>query len=71
MPEMPEALREVMNLQRGQSRARPEGPFESGDAPRASGISGEDLALFLDFVDALGDEADQVLSLNAAMTKPA
>jgi len=63
VPEMPEALREVMNLQRRQSRARPEGPFESGDAPRASGISGEDLGLFLDFVDALGDEADQVLSL--------
>lgn len=63
MPELPEALREVMSLQRGHSRARPEGPFESGDAPRAKGISGEELSLFLDFVDALGDEADQVLSL--------
>lgn len=63
MPELPEALREVMNLQRGQARAKPEGPFESGDVPRAKGITGEDLALFLDFVDALGNEADQVLSL--------
>lgn len=63
MPELPEALREVMNLQRGQSRARPEGPFEGGDVQRAKGISGEELALFLDFVDALGTEADQVLSL--------
>ena len=52
-----------MNLQRGHARARPEGPFESGDAPRAKGIIGEEFALFLDFIDALGDEADQVLSL--------
>ena len=63
MPELPEALREVMNLQRGHARARPEGPFESGDVPRARGITGQDFTLFLDFIDALGDEADQVLSL--------
>jgi len=63
VPELPEALREVMNLQRGQSRVRPEGPFEGGDVWRADGISGEELALFLDFIDALGNEADQVLSL--------
>ena len=63
MPELPEALREVMNLQRGHSRTRPEGPFESGDVPHAKGITGEEFALFLDFIEALGDEADQVLSL--------
>ena len=63
MPELPEALREVMNLQRGQSRTRPEGPFESGDVPRTQGISGQEFALFLDFIDALDEEADQVLSL--------
>ena len=63
MPELPEALREVMNLQGGQARARPEGPFESGDVLRAKGITGEEFALFLDFIDALGDEANQVLSL--------
>lgn len=63
MAELPEALREVMNLQRGHARSRPEGPFESGDVSRAKGISGEEFSLFLDFIDALGDEADQVLSL--------
>ena len=63
VPELPEALREVMNLQGGQARARPEGPFESGDVLRAKGITGEEFALFLDFIDALGDEANQVLSL--------
>ena len=63
VPELPGALREVMNLQRGQSRARPEGPFESGDVLHTKGITGEEFALFLDFIDALGDEADQVLSL--------
>ncbi len=60
---MPETLREVMNLQRGQSRTRPEGPFESGDFPRTKGISGEEFTLFLDFIDALDEEADQVLSV--------
>ena len=63
MPELPEALRQVMNLQRGQSRLQPEGPFENGDVPRAKGITGEEFSLFLDFIDALDDEADQVLSL--------
>ncbi len=63
VPEMPETLREVMNLQRGQSRTRPEGPFESGDFPRTKGISGEEFTLFLDFIDALDEEADQVLSV--------
>ena len=60
---MPEALRDVMKLQRGKSRARPEGPFESGDTPRAQGITGEEFSLFLDFIDAMANEADQVLSL--------
>lgn len=63
MSEMPVALREVMNLQRGTKRARPEGPFESSDVPRASGVTGEEFTLFLDFIDALGAEAEQVLSL--------
>lgn len=61
--ELPEALQEVMNLQRGHARARPEGPFESGDVSRAQGVSGEEFLLFLDFIDALGDEAGRVLSL--------
>ena len=61
--EMPEVLREVMSLQRSNSRARPEGPFESEDIPRAKGVTGEEFSLFLDFIDALGDESDQVLSL--------
>lgn len=52
-----------MNLQRADARARPEGPFEIGDTPRAKGITGEEFARFLDFIEALGDEADQVLSL--------
>ena len=63
MPELPEALREVMNLQRGHGKTRPEGPFESGDVPRARGTTGEEFALFLDFIEALGDEAERVLSL--------
>ncbi len=63
MSEMPEILREVMSLQRSNSRARPEGPFESDDIPRAKGITGEEFSLFLDFIDALGKESDQVLSL--------
>ncbi|MEN0001501.1 MAG: extracellular solute-binding protein [Pseudomonadota bacterium] len=52
-----------MNLHRGQSRARPEGPFESGDVSRTKGITAEEFSVFLDFIDALGNEADQVLSL--------
>ena len=52
-----------MNLQRGYGRTRPEGPFESGDAPRAKGTTSEEFARFLDFIEALGDEADHVLSL--------
>ncbi len=61
--DLPEALREVMSLQQGRSRARPEGPFEGGDGVRAKGISGEEFSRFLDFIEALGTEADQVLSL--------
>ncbi len=52
-----------MSLQRGRPHANPEGPFESGDTPIARGISGEEFLRFLDFIDALGTEADQVLSL--------
>lgn len=63
MAELPKALQKVMSLQRGNSRARPEGPFESGDIPRARGITGEEFARFLDFIDAMANEADQVLSL--------
>ncbi len=63
MPELPEVLKEIMSFQRGRARAQPEGPFESGDAPRAKGITGEEFALFLDFIDAMRNEADQVLSL--------
>ena len=62
MSEMPEALREVMNLQRGTKRTQPEGPFESSDVPRAIGVTGEEFTLFLDFIDALGAEAEQVMS---------
>ena len=61
--DLPEALREVMSLQQRRSRARPEGPFEGGDGVRAKGISGEEFSRFLDFIEALGTEADQVLSL--------
>ncbi len=63
MAELPKVLREVMDLKKGGPRARPEGPFESGDVPWVRGITGEEFALFLDFIDALGNEADQVLSL--------
>lgn len=63
MSEMPDALKLVMNLQRGHTRARPEGPFESADTRHVKGVSGEEFSLFLDFIDALGDEAEQVLSL--------
>ncbi len=63
MSDMPEALREVMNLQRGITRTHPEGPFDKAQLPRAKGISGEEFSLFLDFIDALGSEAEQVLSL--------
>lgn len=63
MSDMPEALREVMNLQRRNKRSQPEGPFENPDVPRGGGVTGEEFTLFLDFIDALGTEADQVLSL--------
>lgn len=65
MAEPPEALREAMSLQKGQARARPEGPFEGEVPPKAKSISGEEFSRFLDFVDALRNEADQVLSLKA------
>ena len=63
MSEMPDALKGIMSLQRSYSRARPEGPFESGDVPRSRGVTGEEFSLFLDFIDALGSEADKVLSM--------
>ena len=52
-----------MNLHEADGRSRPEGPFESADFPHSQGVSGEELTRFLDFVDALGSEAEQVLSL--------
>jgi multiple sugar transport system substrate-binding protein len=54
-----------MNLQKGRGRSRPEGPFEGEVPPKAKSISGEEFSRFLDFVDALRNEADQVLSLKA------
>ena len=57
MSELPDALKEIMNLQRKHSRAKPEGPFENADVPRTAGVSGEELSLFLDFIEALGAEA--------------
>ena len=51
-----------MNRQRINGRSRPEGPFENPDLPVSRGESGREFALFLDFIDALGSEAEQVLS---------
>ena len=65
MGDMPEALRQVMSLQQRQTRARPEGPFENEGTTQAKSISGEEFARFLDFIDALENEADQVLSLKS------
>ncbi len=62
MPEMPQALKATAQ-HRTNSRSRPEGPFESADVTQVRGVSGEEFTLFLDFVDALGEEADRVLSL--------
>ena len=53
----------AMNPQEVDVRSRPEGPFESADLRYSRGVSGEELVRFLDFVDAFGSEADQVLSL--------
>lgn len=55
--------KEFSNLRRQHSRARPEGPFESADHRQIRSVSGEEFTLFLDFIEALGSEADQVLSL--------
>lgn len=63
MTEIPEALKMAVNRARTNGRAKPEGPFEGGDVPAVRGVSGEEFSLFLDFIDALGTEADQVLSL--------
>jgi len=52
-----------MSLQRAYRRAEPEGPFEDADAPQGRDESSEEFSLFLDFVDALGNEAEQTLSL--------
>jgi len=52
-----------MNLQRKSIRGKPEGPFESTDIPQTQGVTGEEFSLFLDFIDALGNEAERVLSL--------
>ena len=53
-----------MNLRGSRQRARPEGPYESaGATPSARGVTGEEFTLFLDFVDAMGAEAEQALSL--------
>ena len=65
MGDMPEALRQVMSLQQGQTRARPEGPFENEGTNQSKSISGEEFSRFLDFIDALENEADQVLSLKS------
>ena len=56
-------MKGVLKLRRSNSRTRPEGPFESDDTLRAPEISGDEFARFLDFIDALRDEAVQVLSL--------
>ena len=52
-----------MNLREDDGRSRPEGPFESADILYSRGVSGKEFTKFLDFVDALGSEAEQVLSL--------
>ncbi|SMX23828.1 ABC transporter substrate-binding protein [Boseongicola aestuarii] len=54
-----------MSLQKGRARARPEGPFEGSRTPLPKSISGEEFSRFLDFIEALGNEADQVLSLRS------
>ena len=56
-------MKRVVKLRRSNSRTRPEGPFESDDTLRAPEIKGDEFARFLDFIDALRDEAVQVLSL--------
>ena len=58
-----DTLKQIMSLQRGQSLNSPEGPFGNEDMPKAQPISGEEFLKFLDFIDALGREADQVFSL--------
>ena len=65
MRETPEAIRKLRKLQRNHARARPEGPFEGGDGASVNvrGVTGEEFTLFLDFIDAIGTEAEQVLSL--------
>ena len=63
MPEVPEALKEVMNLQRTNIRSKPEGPFESSDLPKSRGPTSDEFSLFLDFIDALGSESERVLSM--------
>ena len=52
-----------MAQRRGDSRLRPEGPFENTDTVHLRGVIADDLALVLDFIDALADEADRVLSM--------
>ena len=63
MPDMPEALKSVLTMPKKAPDGTPEGPFEGTDAPDVPGITGEEFTLFLDFIDALGSEAEQVLSL--------
>lgn len=63
MSEIPDALRQAITSRPAQNRSRPEGPFESTDVPLPQGVAGEEFTLFLDFVDALGTEAERVLSL--------
>lgn len=63
MPDMPAALKEAVNLQPTSTRARPEGPFENVDAMCSKGVTGEEFSRFLDFMEALGEESSQILSL--------
>lgn len=52
-----------MSLQNARSRLRPEGPAGGGGVTLAKDITGDEFSRFLDFIEALSNEADQVLSL--------
>ena len=56
-------MKGIAKRRRSNSRERPEGPFESDDTLKKTKISSDEFARFLDFIEALKDEAGQVLSL--------
>ncbi len=63
MRDIPGKLNLTAGLQRLQGRSRPEGPFESTDAPQAPVVTAKEFSLFLDFIDAIGNEAERVLNM--------